>query len=140
MKRLGYLNQRAEDPTLWNDAQEAQNLMRERQQLEDSINGINHLKQAAERWSVELIAMGEEEGDKSIVEDAEKPSVTSRMRSTAARSTCSSPAKPMRTTPIWKSMRAQAARKSQDWASMLLRMYTRWAERNRAQGGGHGSA
>ena len=44
--------------------------MRERQQLEDSINGINALKQTLND-SVELIAMGEEEDDKSIIADAE---------------------------------------------------------------------
>ncbi|MBR7552410.1 PCRF domain-containing protein, partial [Mycobacterium tuberculosis] len=66
IKRLGYLNQLAEDPALWNDAQEAQKLMRERQQLEDGINSIRTLSQSLED-NIELIAMGDEEGDKSIV-------------------------------------------------------------------------
>ena len=39
LKRLDYLNSRAEDPSLWNDPQEAQKLMRERQGLEDGIAG-----------------------------------------------------------------------------------------------------
>ncbi len=44
--------------------------MRERQQLEDSINSIRTLSQTLED-NIELIAMGEEEGDKSIVDEAE---------------------------------------------------------------------
>ena len=44
--------------------------MRERQQLDDGINNIKHLTQTLND-SVELIAMGEEEGDDDIVRDAE---------------------------------------------------------------------
>ena len=40
MKRLDYLNMRAEDSALWNDPAEAQKLMRERQGLDDSISAI----------------------------------------------------------------------------------------------------
>ncbi len=68
---MGYLNQLAEDPSLWNDAQEAQKLMRERQQLEDGINSIRTLTQSLDD-NIELIAMGEEEDDKSIIAEAEE--------------------------------------------------------------------
>ncbi|KAA9361410.1 MULTISPECIES: peptide chain release factor 2 [Ochrobactrum] len=129
IKRLGYLNQRAEDPTLWNDAQEAQKLMRERQQLEDSINGINTLKQTLND-SVELIAMGEEEGDKSIIADAEntirelKQEVDSRQIDMLLSGEADA-------NDTYLEVHAGAGgTESQDWASMLLRMYTRWAERS----------
>ena len=64
------MNNKAEDPNLWNDAQEAQKLMRERQQLDESINGVKAIEQQL-RDNIELIEMGEEEGDASVVKGAE---------------------------------------------------------------------
>ncbi|WP_176038503.1 peptide chain release factor 2 [Brucella tritici] len=129
IKRLGYLNQRAEDPTLWNDAQEAQKLMRERQQLEDSINGINHLTQTLND-SIELIAMGEEEDDKSIIQDAEK-TIRELKEEIDRRQIDMLLSGEADANDTYVEVHAGAGgTESQDWASMLLRMYTRWAERN----------
>ena len=47
------MNNKAEDPTLWNDASEAQKLMRERQQLDDSISGVKSLEQQLRDWLLE---------------------------------------------------------------------------------------
>lgn len=44
--------------------------MRERQQLDESINGVKAIEQQL-RDNIELIEMGEEEGDASVVKDAE---------------------------------------------------------------------
>ena len=61
---------RAEDPTLWNDAQEAQKMMRERQSLDDGVKAVRELTRALED-NIGLIELGEEEGDQSVVEEAE---------------------------------------------------------------------
>ncbi|WP_139202501.1 peptide chain release factor 2 [Phyllobacterium sp. YR620] len=128
IKRLGYLNQLAEDPSLWNDAQEAQKLMRERQQLEDGINSIRTLSQSLDD-NVELIAMGEEEGDASIVAEAEtairaiKQDVDRRQIDTLLSGEADA-------NDCYLEVHSGAGgTESQDWANMLLRMYTRWAER-----------
>ena len=55
----------------WNDADAAQKLMRERQQLDDSIAGVKRLEQAMND-NIELIEMGEEEGDESVVKELAK--------------------------------------------------------------------
>ena len=60
---------RAEDSDLWNDPQEAQKMMRERQGLEDNIKGIEGLQRALDD-NVGLIELGEEEGDDQVVEEA----------------------------------------------------------------------
>ncbi|WP_420961810.1 peptide chain release factor 2 [Brucella sp. IR073] len=129
LKRLEYLNHKAEDPTLWNDAQEAQKLMRERQQLEDAINEIRRLSQSLED-SIELIAMGEEEGDKAIVAEAEetirqlKRDIDTRQIETLLSGEADG-------NDTYLEVHSGAGgTESQDWASMLLRMYTRWAERS----------
>ena len=42
-RRLDELNAKAEDPALWNDAQAAQKLMRERQKLETSLSAVTRV-------------------------------------------------------------------------------------------------
>lgn len=60
----------SENPDLWNDPAKAQKLMRERQTLSDAIDGYRAL--ATEMSDqVELIELGEAEGDAEIVAEAE---------------------------------------------------------------------
>ncbi|WP_336056454.1 peptide chain release factor 2 [Nitratireductor sp. CH_MIT9313-5] len=128
VKRLEYLNSRAEDADLWDNPQEAQKLMRERQSLEDNINGINGLAQSLED-NVELIVMGEEEGDQSIIAEAEasirnlKAEIAERQLETLLSGEADG-------NDTYLEVHAGAGgTESQDWANMLLRMYTRWADR-----------
>ncbi|MCK9553855.1 peptide chain release factor 2 [Aquamicrobium sp.] len=130
LKRLEYLNVLAEDPTLWNDPQEAQKLMRERQTLDDGISAVKSLTQSLAD-NLELIEMGEEEGDDSIVTEAEdalramRGEVKARQVETLLSGEADS-------NDTYLEIHAGAGgTESQDWASMLLRMYTRWAERRR---------
>ncbi|MGS1093413.1 peptide chain release factor 2 [Aquamicrobium terrae] len=130
LKRLEYLNVLAEDSSLWNDPQEAQKLMRERQSLEDGIGAVKSLTQALED-NLELIAMGEEEGDDSIVTEAEDAlrSMRGEVKARQVETLLSGEAD---TNDTYLEIHAGAGgTESQDWASMLLRMYTRWAERRR---------
>ncbi|WP_265518804.1 peptide chain release factor 2 [Nitratireductor luteus] len=128
IKRLEYLNMRAEDGALWDDPQEAQKLMRERQTLEDNINAINGLSQALED-NVELIAMGEDEGDNAVVEEAEA-AIRSLKGEIAARQIDTLLSGEADANDTYLEVHAGAGgTESQDWASMLLRMYIRWGER-----------
>ncbi|UCA44466.1 peptide chain release factor 2 [Pseudochrobactrum sp. XF203] len=129
LKKLEYLNSRAEDPTLWNDPQEAQKLMRERQQLDDSINSILALTRSLDD-NIELIAMGEEEGDKSIITDAENGirEIKAELDKRQIEMLLSGEADG---NDAYLEVHAGAGgTESQDWASILLRMYSRWGERD----------
>jgi peptide chain release factor 2 len=123
------LNNKAEDPSLWNDAAEAQKLMRERQQLDDSIAGVKALEQRL-KDNIELIELGEEEGDDAIVREAED--ALKALRSEASRrqveAMLSGEADGNDTYVEVHS--GAGGTESQDWANMLLRMYTRWSERS----------
>jgi peptide chain release factor 2 len=104
--------------------------MRERQQLDDSIGGLNKLT-AALNDNVELISMGEEEGDASIVADAEK-AIRELRAEIARRQVESLLSGEADGNDCYLEVHSGAGgTESQDWASMLLRMYTRWAERKR---------
>ncbi|WP_345115563.1 peptide chain release factor 2 [Bartonella jaculi] len=130
LKRLEYLNQKAEDPTLWDNAQQAQDMMRERQHLDDSINNIRSFTKTLEEC-IELIAMGEEESDMEIITDAENSirNLKNEIDKKQIDVLLSGEADPNDT---YLEVHAGAGgTESQDWASMLLRMYTRWAEQHK---------
>ncbi len=69
--RLEEFNARVEDPTLWNDPDAAQKLMRDRQVLVDKISNVQSLERDL-RDNIDLIEMGEAEGDEGIVSEAEE--------------------------------------------------------------------
>lgn len=101
--------------------------MRERTRLETALNGFRDLeKNAAE--NLEMIELGEAEGDNDIVDEAE--SALRGLRDQAAKleleSLLSGEADG---NDCFVEIHAGAGgTESQDWAQMLLRMYTRWAE------------
>jgi peptide chain release factor 2 len=121
---------RAEDPALWNDPAEAQKLMRERQGLEDNIRAIEGLTRALDD-NIGLIELGEEEGDAGVVAEAEAAirSLAGEIKARQIETMLSGEADANDT---YLEIHAGAGgTESQDWAAMLLRMYTRWAERRR---------
>jgi peptide chain release factor 2 len=102
--------------------------MRERQGLDDSILSIRKLAQALDD-NVGLIELGEEEGDEQIVSEAETAirSLSGEIRARQIETLLSGEADANDT---YLEVHAGAGgTESQDWANMLLRMYTRWAER-----------
>ena len=103
--------------------------MRERQRLEDSIQNINHLTQSLDD-SVELIAMGEEEGDDAIVAEAEN-AIHGLKHELDKRQIEMLLSGEVDANDTYLEIHAGAGgTESQDWASMLLRMYMRWAEQH----------
>ncbi|WP_349361024.1 peptide chain release factor 2 [Stappia sp.] len=126
--RLDELNAASEDPTLWDDPARAQKLMRERQQLDDGINGVRALE-ADLRDNLELIELGEMEDDGDVVGEAEAAlkALKSDVQRRQIASLLSGEADG---NDAYLEINAGAGgTESQDWASMLLRMYTRWAEK-----------
>ncbi|WP_373534344.1 peptide chain release factor 2 [Microcoleus sp.] len=128
-RRLGELNQKAEDPSLWNDPQQAQKLMRERQHLEKSISAIKSIENDLTD-QLGLIEMGEEEGDAGIVGEAE--TALKRLHDELGRRQVEAMLSgEVDGSDCFLEVHAGAGgTESQDWASMLLRMYIRWAEQN----------
>lgn len=102
--------------------------MQERQRLEDMIGAIRGFDQTLED-SVELIAMGEEEDDQETIADAEKAirDIQEAIDKRSVEALLSGEADSNDT--FMEIHSGAGGTESQDWASMLLRMYTRWAER-----------
>jgi peptide chain release factor 2 len=126
-KRLAKLNAKAEDPDLWNDPAAAQKTMRERQVLERQITAYSSLERDFED-AVTLIELGESEDDSASVTEGE--ALLTQLRDVAAKreieALLSGEADANDT---YVEVHAGAGgTESQDWASMLARMYMRWAE------------
>ncbi len=103
--------------------------MRKRQDLDGRISGIVRLEQAIAD-NTELIEMGELEGDQSIVSEAEK--ALAKLKDDVARRELDA----LLSGEVdgnngYVQVNAGAGgTESQDWASMLMRMYVRWANRS----------
>jgi peptide chain release factor 2 len=100
--------------------------MRKRQDLESRIRNVTGIETAIAD-NTELIAMGEAEGDQSIVAEAEKAllALKPKVAETEIEALLSGEADGNDT---FVQINAGAGgTESQDWASMLMRMYTRWA-------------
>ncbi len=103
--------------------------MRRRQDLETRINGILKIEQTITDHS-ELIEMGEAEGDSSIVRDAEKI-LLSLSKEVAALELSALLSGEADANDSFLQINAGAGgTESQDWASMLMRMYVRWANQS----------
>jgi peptide chain release factor 2 len=116
-----------EDPTLWNNSADAQNVMRERQHLESAIAAVRETQRELED-NLGLIEMGEAEGDAEVVADAER-AIEELGRTVARRQVETLLSGEADGNDTYVEIHAGAGgTESQDWANMLLRMYTRWAE------------
>ncbi|MGA9866908.1 MAG: peptide chain release factor 2 [Acetobacteraceae bacterium] len=127
--RLAELNARAEDPTLWNDPAGAQKLMRERNNLASRIDGVRKL-QSDVADTLELVGMAEAEADAAMVVDgmASLRALAAEAKRREIESLLSGEAD---INDAFMEINAGAGgTEAQDWAEMLMRMYTRWAERH----------
>ncbi|MCG8359342.1 MAG: peptide chain release factor 2 [Kiloniellales bacterium] len=126
-RRLDELNKLAEDPELWNDPTEAQKLMRERTALDQSISSYHAVETELED-AMTLLELGEAEEDAASIEEAEAALMALRARAEKQQleSLLSGEAD---ANDCYLELNAGAGgTEAQDWAEMLLRMYTRWAD------------
>jgi peptide chain release factor 2 len=128
LRRLDELNAKVEDPALWNDAKQAQEVMRERRRLDEAIGAARAIEQEL-KDTLELIEMAEAEGDEAMVDDAVKSleELSGRAEQDKVKALLAGEADANDT---YIEINAGAGgTESNDWAGMLQRMYTRWAER-----------
>ncbi len=130
LRRLDELNNRVEDPLLWNDPKAAQEVMRERRRLDEAVGAVRAIEQEMAD-TAELIELAEMEGDEAMVDEAvaglaalaeraDEDKIKALLAGEADGNDC------------YIEIHAGAGgTESQDWAEMLLRMYQRWAEKRR---------
>ena len=127
--RLEEFNARVEDPDLWNDPENAQKLMRERQSLIDAVEGHDNM-QTELNDSIELIELGEMEDDQDVITDAEA-AIETLVKTAAAKELEALLNGEADANDTFLEVHSGAGgTESCDWASMLARMYVRWAEKS----------
>ncbi|MCG7492025.1 peptide chain release factor 2 [Thalassobius sp. Cn5-15] len=126
--RMEEFNARVEDPTLWDDPENAQKLMRERQTLLDAIKTHDDMQQDLAD-NIELIELGEMEEDDEVIADAEGAlkSLVARAAEKELEALLNGEADSNDT--FLEINSGAGGTESCDWASMLARMYVRWAEK-----------
>jgi peptide chain release factor 2 len=129
LRRLDELNARVEDPRLWDNPKEAESVMRERRRLEAAIGTVKQIGQEMND-AVEFVELGEAEGDDDTVAEglASLAALADRADADKVQALLAGEAD---ANDAYLEVHAGAGgTESQDWAEMLQRMYTRWAERH----------
>jgi peptide chain release factor 2 len=119
----------SESPLLWDKPEKAQKTMRERTHLANAIEAYRAMERELDD-ALTLAELGEAEGDEKTVDEAQaqlaalqteaaKRELESLLSGEADQNDC------------YLEVHAGAGgTEAQDWAEMLLRMYTRWAEQH----------
>ncbi|MEZ5686559.1 MAG: peptide chain release factor 2 [Paracoccaceae bacterium] len=126
--RIEEFNAMIEDPTLWDDPGRAQKLMRERQTLMDKYETYTRISRELTD-NVELIELGEMEDDADIVREAETALKALREQAAAKELEALLDGEADGNDTYLEIHSGAGGTESCDWASILARMYVRWAEK-----------
>jgi peptide chain release factor 2 len=126
--RLAEVSEILEDPNIWNDAKRAQDLGREKKSLEGVVVSLGAIQQNLTD-AKDLFEMAREENDDDTLNavSADIDGLEKEVAAMEFRRMFNNPQDP---NPCFIEIQAGAGgTEAQDWASMLLRMYIRYAER-----------
>jgi len=127
-KELATINEKTELKDFWDDHESAQKLLKEKKAIENKLSEYWDLEQELEDIET-LISLAEETEDESVVpeietmyqrvvEDAETLRIKTLLKGEYDQNNA-----------IMHIHAGSGGTDAQDWAQLLLRMYTRWAER-----------
>ncbi len=128
LRRLDELNARVENPKLWDNPKDAEAVMKERGRLEASVGTVNDIS-AQKADAIEFVELGEIEGDEATIGEgmAALAALAARADADKVQALLSGEAD---SNDTYIEIHAGAGgTESQDWAEMLFRMYSRWAEK-----------
>ena len=127
-QRLEEVNGLLEDPKVWDDAQKAQKLGKEKRELELVVSTLNSVEQSIQD-SRDLFEMAREENDDDTLlsVDADSLDIEKRVAEMEFRRMFSGPMDANNCFIEFQS--GSGGTEAQDWAGMLLRMYLRYCER-----------
>ncbi|MBV1866587.1 MAG: peptide chain release factor 2 [Marinosulfonomonas sp.] len=127
--RLEEFDAMIEDPDLWNDQARAQKLMRDRQNLIDATAVCTGIGQELND-NIEMIELGELENDQEVVSEAEAAILALVERAAQKEIEALLNGEADGNDTFLEINSGAGGTESCDWASMLARMYVRWAEQH----------
>ena len=129
MKEIAVLDEKVAQPGFWNDNETAQKVQQKHSQLQRAVTAWNDLNKECEDLTV-MIELVEEDEDESLVAEIESTGTALREKVTQAELKAMLSEENDFNNALMTINSGAGGTESQDWAQMLLRMYTRWAERN----------
>jgi peptide chain release factor 2 len=127
LRKLDELNARVEDPSLWDKAEAAQALMRERNRLAAQVEAVR----ALERELADALGyaeMADEEGDEASLDEARGQLKALKDRAARAELEALLSGEADGNDAYMEINSGAGGTESNDWANILLRMYSRWAQ------------
>ncbi|MDD3462246.1 MAG: peptide chain release factor 2 [Sulfurospirillaceae bacterium] len=128
-KRLDEIEQIEQDPDFWSDAKKAAVLQQEKTKISGMLNKFDSAQKALND-TVELYEMATDESDSDTIEELYKDSDKLEEKITKLEIAMMLSGDHDGNNAIVTIHPGAGGTESQDWASMLYRMYLRWAERN----------
>lgn len=126
-ERLGQINRAAEEDGFWDDHEKAQKLLKEKKSIESKIEEYEELKKEFEDIGI-LIDLAQEEEDQSMVPEIQKAYEEYKKKYEDLRIKTLLNGEYDGSNAIISIHAGSGGTDAQDWAEMLLRMYTRWCE------------
>lgn len=128
-EKLKELEEMTNHTEFWNDQENSKKILQEIKVLKDKLLSYNSVKKELEDANV-LIELGEEENDESIVPEVKKAvkELSKNIEKIEIESLLSG--KHDNSNAIITIHPGAGGTESQDWAQMLYRMYSMWAEKN----------
>ena len=127
-ERLGAVSKELEDPRIWDDQERAQELGKEKKQLDDVVGALTQLD-ADLTDSTELFELARAEGDDATLRavDGDVAKIGAKVADLEFRRMFNQPLDPANC--FIDIQAGSGGTEAQDWASMLMRMYLRYCER-----------
>lgn len=128
-ERLIEVERELEQSDVWQHPEKAQNLGRERAQLEAIVNRLTQLSQGITE-AIELLQIAKQEGDDAILADIQQEANTFQGIVEKLEFERMFAGKMDPNNAYLDIQAGSGGTEAQDWAEMLLRMYLRWGERH----------
>lgn len=127
-KRIEELERKMEEPGFWDDPEQSQELMKKLKSMKDDIATYHGLKEQYEEIET-LIEMAEEENDASLVDEIKETLDEFINAFDSIRIKTLLSGEYDNSNAIVSLHAGAGGTESCDWAGMLYRMYTRWADK-----------
>ena len=127
-KRIEELDMEMSGPDFWNNPERANKLTRDAKNMKDTVEGITKLEQSYEDM-LTLIELGNEENDPSVIDEVKEELEDFKGKLEQMRLTTLLTGEYDANNAILRINAGAGGTESCDWAGMLFRMYSRWAER-----------
>lgn len=125
--KIDELENKASEPDFWNDAERSQSVLKELKVLKDKLGKFERLESLYEEIQL-MIVIGNEENDASAADAVEETLQKFKEEFTVLRLETLLTGEYDANNAIVSIHPGAGGTESQDWAQMLMRMYTRWGE------------